>query len=132
MINLLCDADNILDNYSDKVWWRCKDCNHKYQMSPKQRGYYQKRHMKSCPHCKGLRQKKKTFLLKRKATYLSFKIGGLVVTKCITENLRNKVHKFIVLIRLFFPQLHHISSTTAAAVFNRCIVLLCCIDILMA
>ena len=58
---LLCDADNILDSYSDKVWWICKDCNHKYQMTPKQRIYYQKRHMKSCPHCKGLRQKKRHF-----------------------------------------------------------------------
>jgi RNase P subunit RPR2 len=58
---LLCDADNILDSCSDKVWWICKVCNHKYQMSPKQRIYYQKRHMKSCPHCKGLRQKKKHF-----------------------------------------------------------------------
>ncbi len=58
---LLCDADNILDICSDNVWWICKDCNHKYQMTPKQRIYFQKRHMKSCPHCKGLRQKKRHF-----------------------------------------------------------------------
>lgn len=55
---LLCDPDTILDNYYKKVWWICKECGYKYQMSPKQRVYYQKRHMKSCLFCKGLRQKK--------------------------------------------------------------------------
>ncbi len=58
---LLCDADHILDNSIDKVWWNCIDCNHKYHMSPKQRVYYQKRYMTSCPYCKGLRQKKRHF-----------------------------------------------------------------------
>ena len=47
-------------SYSDvrKVWWLCKDCNYKYFMSTKLRIYYQHRNMISCPHCKGLRQKK--------------------------------------------------------------------------
>lgn len=55
---ILCDPDTISDKYSKKVWWLCNKCGYKYQMSPKQRVYYQKRHMKSCPFCKGLRQKK--------------------------------------------------------------------------
>ena len=59
---VLCDADTILDNYSDNVWWICKVCFKKYHMSPKRKLYYQKRHMISCLHCKGLRQKKRHFL----------------------------------------------------------------------
>ena len=59
---ILCDADNILDNYLHDVWWICKDCNKKYLMTTKRKLYYQKRHMKSCPYCKGLRQKKRHFL----------------------------------------------------------------------
>ena len=59
---ILCDADTILDNYSDNVWWICKVCFKKYFMSPKRKLYFQKRHMVSCLHCKGLRQKKRHFL----------------------------------------------------------------------
>jgi DNA-directed RNA polymerase subunit RPC12/RpoP len=55
---LLCNPEYILDTNPDKVWWICKDCNYKYFMSTKLRIYYQHRNMISCPHCKGLRQKK--------------------------------------------------------------------------
>jgi hypothetical protein len=55
---LLCNSEYILDTYSYKVWWICKDCNYKYFMSPRLRIFYQHRNMISCPHCKGLRQKK--------------------------------------------------------------------------
>ena len=58
---LLCDPDEILDTYSKDVWWDCKYCKTKYLMSPKKKIYYQYRHMKSCPYCKGLRRKKKYF-----------------------------------------------------------------------
>lgn len=58
---LLCNADEILDSYSENVWWICKNCKKNYYMSPKRKIYFQKRHMKSCPYCKGLRRKKKYF-----------------------------------------------------------------------
>lgn len=58
---LLCNPNEIFDTYSDSVWWNCDICGTKYFMSPKQRIYYQNRHMKSCPYCKGLRRKKKYF-----------------------------------------------------------------------
>jgi rubrerythrin len=58
---LLCNPDEILDTYSKDVWWNCKHCKTKYLMSLKKKIYYQFRHMKSCPYCKGLRRKKKYF-----------------------------------------------------------------------
>ncbi len=58
---ILCDPDEILDTYSKDVWWDCKNCKTKYLMSPNKKIYYQYRHMKSCPYCKGLRRKKKYF-----------------------------------------------------------------------
>ncbi|WP_370650977.1 zinc-ribbon domain-containing protein [Acetobacterium sp.] len=58
---ILFNADYVLDNLVENVWWNCNECNHKYYMSPKQRVYYQKRNMTSCPYCKGLRQKKRHF-----------------------------------------------------------------------
>lgn len=58
---ILFNADHVLDNLVENVWWNCNECNHKYYMSPKQRVYYQKRNMTSCPYCKGLRQKKRHF-----------------------------------------------------------------------
>lgn len=57
----LCDPDFILDNYSKNVWWICKDCKKRYLMSPKRRIYYQKRKLKACTICKGLRRKKRYF-----------------------------------------------------------------------
>ena len=58
---LLCNPDEIINTYSKDVWWSCRDCKTKYLMSPKKRLYYQRRHMKSCPYCKGLRRKKRYF-----------------------------------------------------------------------
>ena len=58
---LLCNPDEILDSSLSEVWWNCKTCNTRYLMSPKKKLYYQHRHMKSCPYCKGLRRKKKYF-----------------------------------------------------------------------
>ena len=58
---LLCNPDTIYDTYSKKVWWICKECNKKYLMSPNRRIYFQKRKMKACTYCKGLRRKKKYF-----------------------------------------------------------------------
>ena len=58
---LICDPDQILDSYANPVWWNCRVCKHKYIASPQKKLYYERRHMKSCPHCKGLRQKKKHF-----------------------------------------------------------------------
>lgn len=54
---LIINPDSILPTYSEEVWWICK-CGKSYKMSPKKRLYYQKRHMKSCPYCKGRRRKK--------------------------------------------------------------------------
>lgn len=59
---LLCNPDNILDNSTDKVWWVCKNNKHHFYMSPSQRLYYQMRKWESCPHCKGLRYKKKYYI----------------------------------------------------------------------
>lgn len=58
---ILCNPDEILDTYQREVWWNCKQCSTKYLMSPKKKVYFQHRHMKSCPYCKGLRRKKKYF-----------------------------------------------------------------------
>ena len=58
---LLWNPDEILGTYSKDVWWSCKVCKSKYLMSPKRKIYFQRRHMKSCPYCKGLRRKKKYF-----------------------------------------------------------------------
>ena len=54
---LIINPDSILPTYSEEVWWIC-NCGKSYKMSPKKRLYYQKRHMKSCPYCKGRRRKK--------------------------------------------------------------------------
>ena len=52
----------ILDTYSQKVWWNCKrSSEHKYPLSPADKVFYQKRHRESCPYCKGRRRKKKFF-----------------------------------------------------------------------
>lgn len=58
---LLCSPDSILESHIEKIWWICIECGYKYQFSPKAKVYYEKRHMKSCPHCKGIRQKKRHF-----------------------------------------------------------------------
>lgn len=58
---LLCNPDEILGTYLKDVWWSCKVCKSKYLMNPKRKIYFQRRHMKSCPYCKGLRRKKKYF-----------------------------------------------------------------------
>ena len=58
---LICNPDTILDNNNINVWWICKDCNKRYSLSVKKKLYYNKRHMKSCTYCKGLRRKKKYF-----------------------------------------------------------------------
>ncbi len=57
----LCSPDEILDTHIKDVWWNCKVCGSKYPMSPKKKLYYQHRHMKSCPYCKGFRRKKRYF-----------------------------------------------------------------------
>ena len=54
---LIVNPDAILPTYSEAVWWTC-ECGKTYKMSPKKRLYYQKRHMKACPYCKGRRRKK--------------------------------------------------------------------------
>ena len=60
---LLVNPEQIGDNYNGKVWWFCRNnSSHKYIMSPKQRLYFQKRHMESCTYCKGLRRKKRHFI----------------------------------------------------------------------
>ena len=48
-----------LDTYNENVWWICNKHNtpRTYPMSVSRRLLYQKRHMKSCPFCKGLRIK---------------------------------------------------------------------------
>ena len=60
----LINPDEILDTYSQKVWWNCKrSSEHKYPLSPADKVFYQKRHRESCPYCKGRRRKKKFFRL---------------------------------------------------------------------
>lgn len=59
---LLADPDYIFDNSKKSVWWICKTCDYNYQMSLRKKTYYKLRHMKSCPKCKGLRQKKQYYI----------------------------------------------------------------------
>jgi len=54
---LIANPDSILPTSLEEVWWTC-ECGKNYKMSPKKRLYYQKRHMKACPYCKGRRRKK--------------------------------------------------------------------------
>ena len=58
---LICDPDTILDNFNKPVWWNCKTCGRRYELSPKMKVLYEKRHMKSCKYCKGNRRKRKHF-----------------------------------------------------------------------
>ena len=56
----LVNPDEILDTYSQKVWWNCKrSSEHKCPLSPADKVFYQKRHRESCPYCKGRRRKKR-------------------------------------------------------------------------
>lgn len=55
---LIAEPDHILASYNNNVWWKCSQCGYTYKMSPKKKLYYQKRHMKACPFCKGRRRKK--------------------------------------------------------------------------
>lgn len=58
---LICDPDEVLPTYTEKVWFECSICNHEYFMSPKDRETYEMRHKIACPYCKGLRRKKRYF-----------------------------------------------------------------------
>lgn len=57
---LICNPDTVSDNTRKKVWWICQN-KHKYLMPISMRVYYQKRNLKACPYCKGLRQKKEYY-----------------------------------------------------------------------
>ncbi|MBQ3601968.1 MAG: zinc-ribbon domain-containing protein [Lachnospiraceae bacterium] len=59
---LLSDPDEILDRYSEPLWWNCPKCGETYLCSPQKRLYYQKRHMESCTYCKGYRRKRRHFI----------------------------------------------------------------------
>ncbi len=59
---LYVNPDEILDNCSKTVWWKCKDCGRRYQLTPKKKLLYQKRHMKSCLYCKGYRRNLRHFI----------------------------------------------------------------------
>ncbi|MBO6139718.1 MAG: zinc-ribbon domain-containing protein [Agathobacter sp.] len=54
---LIADPDEILESYPKTVWWKCKECGRKYELSPKAKLLFEKRHMKSCKYCKGNRRK---------------------------------------------------------------------------
>lgn len=58
---LICDPDEVLPSYGEKVWFECNTCHHEYFMSPKDREMYEMRHKVACPYCKGLRRKKRYF-----------------------------------------------------------------------
>ena len=58
---LICDPDEVLPTYGEKVWFECSNCHHEYFMSPKDREMFEMRHKVACPDCKGLRRKKKYF-----------------------------------------------------------------------
>ena len=59
---ILLDPDMISDSCTERVWWICENNpSHKYQLSPKQKIMYQKRHMESCSICKGRRRKRHHF-----------------------------------------------------------------------
>ena len=58
---LICSPFDILETSVLNVWWKCKECGRKYEMSPKQKILYDKRHMKSCKFCKGNRRKLRRF-----------------------------------------------------------------------
>lgn len=133
-------------NYTDKVWWICKDFNHNYQMAPKQRVYYHKRHMKACPYCKGLRQEKLHFFeiignFINEVPYNKVQNIYFCSLKFSTFN-ENKVHKSLFFEEIFFniwrerrcyffPQLHLIPSTPSSLILNSSIVLFRSINIAM-
>ncbi|WP_089087827.1 zinc-ribbon domain-containing protein [Secundilactobacillus pentosiphilus] len=59
----LVSAKQILDSCNINVWWVCEDNPaHHYQLTPQKLLYYRKRHMKSCPYCKGYRRKRRHFV----------------------------------------------------------------------
>ena len=58
---LIADPDEILGSYAKTVWWKRKDCGRRYELSPKAKLLFEKRHMKSCRYCKGTRRKMQHF-----------------------------------------------------------------------
>ena len=58
---LIADPEEILDSYIKPVWWICKDCKKRYELTPKAKLFYEMRHMKSCKFCKGYRRKMHRF-----------------------------------------------------------------------
>lgn len=60
--SLLIDPDEILDENTSDVWWKCDKCNTNYLMSPKRRILYEKRKQDPCSFCKGYRRKKRHYL----------------------------------------------------------------------
>ena len=56
--NALCnnDPDTILPKRRQKVWWTCSECGRSYQMTAHDKALAAKRHLKSCPFCKGRRK----------------------------------------------------------------------------
>ena len=56
--NALCnnDPDAILPKRRQKVWWTCSECGRSYQMTAHDKALAAKRHLKSCPFCKGRRK----------------------------------------------------------------------------
>ena len=47
--------DEILETSTEKVWWRCLECDYKYLLTPRKRVLKKKRGHNSCPRCKGHR-----------------------------------------------------------------------------
>lgn len=49
------DPDNIIDNNSVYVWWKCRICDYKYTMSVRERLMKQRRGHNPCTYCNGRR-----------------------------------------------------------------------------
>ena len=47
--------DEILETSTEKVWWRCLECDYRYLLTPRKRVLKKKRGHNSCPRCNGHR-----------------------------------------------------------------------------
>ncbi len=47
--------DEILETSTEKVWWRCLECDYKYLLTPRKRVLKKRRGHNPCPRCKGHR-----------------------------------------------------------------------------
>lgn len=58
---LLIYPTEILDNYSEDLWWICRMCGERFKMAPNKYRDYEIREKTKCPYCKGKRRNRNRF-----------------------------------------------------------------------